>query len=128
MTLDPLIGLEDQAKPLRSRLLAVPALRAKYLSYVRTIAEKSLDWAKLRPVVEERRALIEKEIEADTRKLVTYEAFRDSLNSGSAQAQPGGDGRRPGSLKSFVEERRKFLLSRVDATKADAAPRPSGAN
>src|SRR5207249_12155300 len=37
--LDPLVGLDDARKPLRSKLLAVPALRAKYLEYVRTIAE-----------------------------------------------------------------------------------------
>ena len=32
-TLDLLIGLDDASKPLRSKLLAVPALRAKYLAY-----------------------------------------------------------------------------------------------
>ena len=36
--LDPLVGLDDTRKPLRSRLLAVPALRARYLDHVRTIA------------------------------------------------------------------------------------------
>ena len=38
--LDPLVGLNDTTKPLRSKLLAVPALRQRYLSYVREIAEK----------------------------------------------------------------------------------------
>src|SRR5262249_14431991 len=42
-SLDPLIGLDDPRKPLRSRLLAVPSLRARYLKYVRQIAEESLD-------------------------------------------------------------------------------------
>ena len=36
--LDPLVGLDDATKPLRSKLLAVPALRERYLSYVRDIA------------------------------------------------------------------------------------------
>src|SRR5262249_41030456 len=35
--LDPLIGLKDTNKPLRSRLLAVPSLKAKYLANMRTI-------------------------------------------------------------------------------------------
>jgi spore coat protein CotH len=45
--LDPLIGLDDLRKPLRSRLLAVPRLKARYLAHVRTIAEDKLDWKKL---------------------------------------------------------------------------------
>ena len=41
---DSLVGLDDTSKPLRSKLLAVPALRARYLGYVREIADKWLDW------------------------------------------------------------------------------------
>jgi len=41
---DPLCWFERRSKPLRSRLLAVPALRARYLAHVRTIAEEWLDW------------------------------------------------------------------------------------
>ena len=44
VSLDPLVGLDDASKPLRSKLLAVPALRARYLRYVREIAERWLDW------------------------------------------------------------------------------------
>jgi hypothetical protein len=74
--LDPLIGLDDAKKPLRSRVLAVPSLRERYLAHVRTIAEESLDWAKLGPLVAQYRTLIEKEIAADTRKLSSFATFR----------------------------------------------------
>ena len=57
-TLDPLIGLNDPTKPLRSKLLAVPALRARYLAYVRDIAERWLDWKKLGPLARSYQALI----------------------------------------------------------------------
>ena len=50
-TLDPLIGLDDEPKPLRSKLLAVPALRAQYLAYCKQIATKWLDWKTLGPLV-----------------------------------------------------------------------------
>ena len=40
--LDPLFGADDSNKPLISKLLAVPKLRARYLGYVRDIAEKWL--------------------------------------------------------------------------------------
>src|SRR6266446_472746 len=59
--LDPLTGINDENKPLISKLLAVPALRTRYLGYMRDIAEKWLDWKKLGPVVEQYRSLIEEE-------------------------------------------------------------------
>ena len=64
--LDPLIGLNDERKPLRSRLLAVPSLKARYLSHVRSLAERWLDWETLGPIVERYRTLIEPVVEADT--------------------------------------------------------------
>ncbi|MCE9530915.1 MAG: CotH kinase family protein [Planctomycetes bacterium] len=78
--LDPLIGLSDARKPLRSRLLSVPSLKAKYLEHVKTIAETSLDWKKLGPVVAQYRKLIEKEIETDTRKLTSFAAFQKATD------------------------------------------------
>lgn len=73
--LDPLVALDDARKPLRSRVLKVPALRARYLANVRTIAEQWLDWKNLGPLVAKYRALIEDEVKADTRKLGSYAAF-----------------------------------------------------
>jgi spore coat protein CotH len=97
-TLDPLVGLDDTTKPLRSKLLAVPALRERYLSYVRDIAQKHLDWKTLGPRVQQLQALIAEDVKADTRKLYSTEAFK---------AETDGDGR---SLKTFIEKRRAFLL------------------
>jgi hypothetical protein len=92
--LDPLVGLEDATKPLRSKLLAVPALRERYLGYVRDIATKWLDWQRLGPVAEGYHALIAADVKADTRKLDTYAAFEAGLPA----------------LKAFVERRRAVLL------------------
>ena len=47
LEIDPLVGLDDPSKPLRSKLLAVPALRAKYLAHVKELAEQWLDWTGL---------------------------------------------------------------------------------
>ena len=96
--LDPLVGLDDTTKPLRSKLLAVPALRERYLSYVRDIAQKHLDWKTLGPRVEGYQALIAEDVKADTRKLYSFEAFTAGLD-GSER-----------SLKTFVEKRRAYLL------------------
>jgi hypothetical protein len=113
--LDPLVGLNDASKPLRSKLLAVPALRAKYLANVKKIAEKSLDWKTLGPVVSQYRKLIEKEVEADTRKLDSFEAFTRNTDDAvpAPGAAPGGFGRGPGqgmNLRAFAEQRRAYLL------------------
>ena len=91
--LDPLIGLTDARKPLRSKLLAVPSLRAKYLEHVRTIAEESLGWANLGPVVGRFRALIEKEVEADTRKIDPLAAFQPRRPTRPRPSRPAAAGR-----------------------------------
>jgi spore coat protein CotH len=107
--LDPLVGLDDPRKPLRSKLLAVPSLKARYLQHVRTLAEESLDWKKLGPVVAQYRQLIEKAVEADTRKLSSFADFQRAT-ADTAAAERGQPGR-IGSLRAFADERRKYLLS-----------------
>jgi hypothetical protein len=107
--LDPLVGLNDTSKPLRSKLLAVPALRTRYLGYVRQIAEKWLDWKRLGPLAERYQAIIAGEVREDSRKLDSFSEFPADL--------PGG-----GDLRAFVERRRVFLLSYV----APPAPAPQG--
>lgn len=123
--LDPLVAAKDERKPLLSKLLAVPALRDRYLGYVRDIAENWLDWAKLGPLAESFHQLIAEDVKADTRKLDSYEAFEASLKpaptpaaGGSAASGVGpgpgpGSGRGPGrtiSLRAFADERRAYLL------------------
>ena len=76
-----MVGLNDNSKPLRSKLLAVPKFREQYLRNVRQIAEESLDWKKLGPVVAQYQSLIEKEVEADTRKLTSFTAFQQAVAS-----------------------------------------------
>lgn len=104
--LDPLIGLNDKSKPLRSRLLAVPHLKQKYLEHVRTIAMESLDWGNLQPIVSEYQALISKEVEADTRKLSSYKDFLHTVSSESTT-----ESERHMSLKQFSDLRTKYLLN-----------------
>lgn len=99
--LDPLTGLADPTKPLRSRLLAVPSLRARYLGYVREIADQWLDWNTLNPLVTQWQSLIAEDVALDTRKLFSTEAF--------ATGTRGTDE----SLQSFVEKRREYLLRTV---------------
>lgn len=113
MTLDPLVAANDDSKPLLSKLLAVPALRERYLGYVRQIAAKWLDWERLGPLALTYHKLIADEVRQDTRKLDSTEAFLESVEgTASASAEGGFPGRRPAvSLKTFAEARRAFLLA-----------------
>lgn len=104
--LDPLVGLNDSSKPLRSKLLAVPSLRRKYLEHVKTIATVSLDWKNLEPVVSANYKLIGPEIQKDTRKLSSFEDFEQTVSSTPSEEQRG---RMP--LKLFADRRRAFLLN-----------------
>jgi hypothetical protein len=119
--LDPLIGLDDERKPLRSKLLAVPAYRESYLRKVKTIADDWLDWEKLGPVVARYRDLIDEEVEADTRKLTDLEAFQAATSDSPAAVAAPAQGRRPSmSLRAFAEARRKYLLEYPEIKKLDA--------
>jgi hypothetical protein len=76
----------------------VPALRAKYLGFVREIARTSLDWNALGPVVKQYRDLIADDVARDTRKLYSTEDFL----RGTAD---------DGTLRTFIDQRRAFLLN-----------------
>ena len=109
ISVDPLAGLDDAKKPLRSRLLSVPALKTRYLEHVRAIATDWLDWKKLGPIVAAHRALIEKAVEADTRKLSSFDAFKKATADEAGGLQSG--------LRSFADRRRSYLLEHAEIKK-----------
>jgi hypothetical protein len=117
--LEPLVAAEDPAKPLLSKLLAVPSLRQRYLAHVRAIANRWLDWKTLGPIAARYHSLIAAEVAADTRKLDSLEAFRQGLTNNATGGAgefgfgPGGGGRRI-SLKNFADQRRAFLIPRLN--------------
>ncbi len=125
LEVDPLIGLTDARKPLRSRLLAVPAWRTRYLEYVREIAQQDLDWDKLGPLVASQRQMIAEAVAKDTRKLVSTVAFLRATadTPAAADGPPVTRGRGPAiSLREFADRRRKFLLEHPEIRALDAAP------
>jgi hypothetical protein len=105
VTLDPLIGLDDPGKPLRSKLLANEKLRTRYLQHVRTIAEQWLDWKNLGPHVARSRELLADEVAKDTRKLFTNDDYLAATSPA-----PAGDDVSATSLRAFADKRAAFLL------------------
>jgi len=122
LELDPFAGAEDPNKALLNKLLAAPALRARYLGYMRDIAEKWLAWGKLGALAKEYQAVIAADVAADTRKLYSTEAFTSGV---TAQTEERSGFRGPAgpaavSLKKFAEGRRAYLLSHPEVRKASA--------
>jgi hypothetical protein len=107
--LDPLTGLNDKDKPLLSKLLAVPSLRTRYLVCIRDIAEKWLDWKRIEPLAKSYQALIAEDVKKDTHKLYPFEAFQNGLTTDVEDQTPRGP-RKTMSLKTFMDQRRAFLL------------------
>ena len=96
VNLDPLVAVDDPSKPLRSRLLQVPALRQRYLAYVKDIAEVWLDWQKVEPLVQQYRAQIAEDMKVDRRSIYGFRSFEEGV----------------ADVKSFFDGRRAFLLQR----------------
>jgi hypothetical protein len=107
--LDPLAGSSDANKPLLGRLLAVPALKTRYLRHVPALAEGWLDWKRLGPLASQYQALIADDVKADTRKLSSFEAFQKGVSQDTETEGFRGPERML-SLKGFVEQRGAYLL------------------
>ena len=121
--LDPLIGMDDSTKPLRSKLLAAPKLREQYLRNVRAIAENSLDWTELGPDVAVISSRIADDVKADTRKLSSWDEFASSVGLPSAADADTAADAEPHrqSLREFATERRRYLLNYPEIGEIPAA-------
>jgi hypothetical protein len=106
---EPLTTLDDPNKALRHRMLAVPEFRERYLRIVGDIADRWMDWARLGPIVERYEALIRADVERDTRKHSTLDAFTAGIY-GSRDGSP----LTAASLRGFLELRRAALLAHPD--------------
>jgi len=117
--LEPLVSIDNPRMPLRSKVLAVPALRTRYLQHVRTIAEVSMDWGNVGSLVNQSRALIEEYVEADTRKTSTFEEFQTAT---SDREDAPADAM---SIRAYLKKRREFLLTRPEIVALPASDAPT---
>jgi hypothetical protein len=97
---------EDNASyPLMNVLLKVPELRQRYLAHVRTILEQSFNLEKSDSIIDYYAALIDKYVSNDTKKIYTYTEFKSDAIS----------------LKSFLKNRRSYILSNSEVSKVGPA-------
>ena len=65
-------------KPILRNVLGVPELRQRYMAHMRTISE-DFDWAHLEPEFTAYRNLIDAAVQADPKKLYSYQAFQQNF-------------------------------------------------
>jgi hypothetical protein len=94
--------------PLLNRMLAVPAIRQRYLAHFRTLINDELDTAQANQIVDNFNSMIDPLVQADPKKIYTYSQY---LNEKQA-------------VKNFVSNRRNYLLSNAEVNR----PVPSLSN
>jgi len=94
--------IDNPNRPVLVRLMEIPRLRARYVAHLRTLVEESFNWDAMGPLATDMHNLIAEEVELDTKKLFSTNAFYDNLENASGNV-PG--------IRQFVEERRDFLLA-----------------
>jgi hypothetical protein len=109
-TLDIFAGANDPNKALLLRLLAVPALRTRYVGYIKDIAQNWMDWKKMGPLVEKWQSLIAADVKSDTRKIFSTEAFTKSVTVDGFEPGFGPTAPPSMSLRTFMDQRRAYLL------------------
>lgn len=98
-------------RPVLNRLLQIDDFRQRYLAHYRTLLDEMWKWEIIGPVVTQYANLIDAEVQADPKRLFSYNDFLNNLSSSvSIGGGPGGGQIAPG-LEDFVINRRTYLLN-----------------
>lgn len=81
--------------PLLNRLLAVPSIRQRYLAHFRTLIADEMNPTQFNALVDQYDALIKDGVQADTKKLYSYNQYNTEKQA----------------IKSYVQNRRNNLLN-----------------
>lgn len=94
----PFYHADDVDYPLLNKLLAVPALRQRYLAHFRTIIAQEMNQESVNETIDYYQTLIDSLVQADTKKLYSYAQFNTQIND----------------LRNFVNNRRNYLSSNTE--------------
>lgn len=90
--------------PLLNKLMQVPAYRQRYLAHLRTVISELLNATAISDFIDYYSAFIDAEVQADTKKLYTYQQFTSGLTS----------------LENMVTTRRNLLNSNAEVNTVGA--------
>jgi len=115
--LNPFYHVNATNRPVLNRLLQIDDFRQRYLAHYRTLLDEMWKWEIIGPVVTQYANLIDAEVQADPKKLFSYNDFVTNLTSsvsiGGGGGGGGGGAVAPG-LEAFVINRRTFLLNHAE--------------
>ena len=101
-------------KPVLSRLInQVPELRQRYLAHYR-VALSRMNWAYFGPIFAQRQALLDAAVQADPKKLYTYQLFTQNFTQQVTMPLPGLAGGTIPGLQPFIEQRASFLAQTAE--------------
>lgn len=115
----------SSSKPFLNNVLSNPELRQRYVAHMRSVLHE-LDWANLGPVVNAHRQLIDAAVQADPKKLYTYNQF---VNNFTSSVSIGGFGGNVMGLQQFANQRYNLLATNVEmlaSAPAIASVQPNG--
>ena len=101
------------SKPFLNNVLSNPELRQRYVAHMRSVLHE-LDWANLGPVVAAHRQLIDAAVQADPKKLYSYNQF---VNNFTSSVNIGGFPPFGGTilgLEQFANQRHALLANHVE--------------
>ncbi|MBP6333988.1 MAG: CotH kinase family protein, partial [Bacteroidia bacterium] len=94
----PFYNQNNANYPLLNRILAVPALRQRYLAHFRTLIEESLDTADAYALMNTYVSLIDTMVQNDPKKLYTYTQFQNEVDG----------------LKDWIVDRKNNVMSNAE--------------
>ena len=94
-TMSPTLGTKESTRPLLARLAVGGALRQSYLSHLDTINREALDPVAIIAIVDALEALIDAEVQIDTKLGVSYSGWKNGLTN----------------FRQFLADRHDFLLT-----------------
>jgi len=106
-TLSPTYNISSSIKPAFSETTPFPDWNARYLAHYRTIAEETLSWAELGPIIALYHGMIETDVVNDTKKIYTTQQFYDNVTTSVNLGGVGGNNV-PG-LQPLIQSRSAWL-------------------
>jgi len=104
-------NFSSSRKPVLSNVLKSTEMRGRYFAHLRAALEE-LDWTVLEPEFTARRNMIDAAVQADPKKLYSYQNF---VNNFTTTVYLGGNDHVIG-LEQYVNQRRALLLSDPEVT------------
>lgn len=106
-------GFSAFNKPFLSHVLDVPELRQRYMAHLRTI-QTDLSWAYFEPTALALRDQIDAHVQADPKKIYTYQQFLDNFTTTVFLSGGGPFGGSLPGIQEFVEDRATFLAGHAE--------------